>query len=54
VDIQGLSQEGRNDEDIQAQGHGEQEINQDISYLGGPMTRGRLRKPARDIATQGG
>jgi len=30
---------------IQAQGHGEDELDQDIiPYLGGPMTRGRLRK----------
>jgi len=31
--------------DIQAQGHGEEELDQDIILdLGGPMTRGRLRK----------
>jgi len=36
-----LSQEGGNDEDIQAQG---QELDQGIPNLGGPMTRGRLRK----------
>jgi len=33
------------DEDIQAQGHGEEELDQDIiPDLGEPMTRGRLRK----------
>jgi len=39
-----LSQDEGNDVDIQAQGHGEEDLDQDIiPDLGGPMTRGRLR-----------
>jgi len=39
-----LSQEGRNDDDIQTKGHSEQELDQAIPDLGEPMTRGRLKK----------
>jgi len=44
--------EGGNDEDIQVQGHGEQELDQAIPELGGPMTRGRLRKAQETLQHQ--
>jgi len=52
--LSSLSQEGWNNVDIQAQGHGEEKLDQDIIPdidIGGPMTR--ERRP-RDIATRGG
>jgi len=47
-----LSQEGGNNEDIQAQGHGEEELDQDIPDLGGPMTKGGLERPKRYCSTR--